>query len=158
MQPLGWYAQKLFSSTAVLAHFSSEDREGAKAHNARQAFVCGLAHGLDKRLLMLAEQDYTAPLDYRNLLINYETAAEAVSHATAFFNEIPADYQQPQINLSNRLSAVQFATELRSLRLGRYLAENEKPESARPVLCSDECIQASLRGKKYHFRRAKGYR
>lgn len=64
VQPLAWYAQKIYSAISVLAHLSSEDREGARIHNARQAFVCGMGLGLDKPMLMLAEQDYTAPLDY----------------------------------------------------------------------------------------------
>ena len=38
-----------------LVHFSGLNREGAELHNARYALVSGLAHGLQKSLLMLGE-------------------------------------------------------------------------------------------------------
>jgi hypothetical protein len=125
VQPLAWYGQKLYSAVAVLVHFSSEHREGARIHNARQAFVSGLAHGLGKRLLMLAEQDYSAPLDYKDLLVNYTTASEAVAKVKSFFEQVLLDYRKPANQPPERFRVVQFATELKNLRLGEYLAENE---------------------------------
>jgi hypothetical protein len=67
LQPLAWYAQKIYSAISVLAHFCSEEREGCRIHNARYAFVCGLALGFEKPILMLAEDEYRPPLDYQHL-------------------------------------------------------------------------------------------
>ena len=40
---------------------------GALIHNARYALVAGMAHGMQKYLLMLEEGDFFIPIDYRDL-------------------------------------------------------------------------------------------
>jgi hypothetical protein len=155
VQSLAWYGQKLYSAIAVLVHFSSEDREGARIHNARQAFVSGLAHGLDKPLLMLAEQDYTAPLDYKDLLVNYATAAEAVTVGASFFDQVLIDYRPSENRKSERLSVVRLATELKNLRLGEYLAENEV-EQLKDYFVDTSAYRLALEGRSTIFVGRKG--
>src|SRR5207248_1946372 len=53
VEPLPWYAQQIFSSDAVVAHLISPDRVDSEIHNARCAFVSGLAIGMGKPVLML---------------------------------------------------------------------------------------------------------
>lgn len=127
VQPLSWYAEKVYSSLGVLAHLSSESRDGARAHNARQAFVCGLAYGMDKRLLLLAEEDYSAPLDYQDLLLHYTTAKECAVHAEAFLDKTLLAYRNSGQNRPKPFDTLQLATELKALRIGDYVAEHEAP-------------------------------
>jgi hypothetical protein len=123
-QTLGWYAQQVYSSRAVVCHLSNPKREGTGSHIARQALVCGMAYGLRKPLLLLTEGDYLTPLDYRDLCCHYDTAKAAVDHLDAWL-----DQQAPAIGASGGTSrsssAVELATELRGLHLGEYVAENE---------------------------------
>ncbi len=126
VQPLVWYAQTIYSSVGILAHLCSEEREDGRLHNARGAFVCGMATGFGKANLILAEHDYTAPFDYRDQLINYSTAREAVGYAEVFLNTTRNSYRLlPHSTRAERSAVITFATELRSLRIGEYVAENE---------------------------------
>ena len=128
MQPLYWYAQELWNSAGLVAHFISSAREGFKLHNARYALVSGLAAGLHVNTLMLSEHsDVLAPMDYRDAFRFYSVPKEAF--------ELTEEWLQPVLLKSHRTfdinanhaSSVRKATELKDfhLRLGDYVAENE---------------------------------
>ena len=54
--------KQVHSSTAIVAHLLDPERTGANVHNARCAFVSGLAMAADKYVLMLQEGTATHPL------------------------------------------------------------------------------------------------
>jgi hypothetical protein len=141
LQPLAWYAEKVYSALAVLAHLSSETREGARAHNARHAFVCGLAYGFAKPLLMLAEHDYTVPLDYKDLLVHYTTARECGAHAASFLDGVLARYRNLQLPLTKPLED--------------YIAENESSQLSEYFIETSD-FQAALAGRHAIFVGRKG--
>ena len=64
--------KQVHSSTAVVAHLMDPERTGATAHNARCAFVCGLAMAAEKFVLMLQEGGVSHPIDYRDVVVPYE--------------------------------------------------------------------------------------
>jgi hypothetical protein len=122
--PLGWYAQQVYSASAVMVHLTSPDLVGALAHNARGALIAGLAHGMKRPLLMLAEKNLMtpAPIDYRELLGQYKTAEAAVSRAGAWL-----DNNLPEVAAKTEaVPALRLATELKTLRLGEDVAEHEE--------------------------------
>lgn len=125
IQPLGWYGQRVYSAIAVLAHLSNETREGWQLHNARYAFVCGLACGLEKPLLMLSEVGYETPFDYRDLLARYSSVSQCLEVAGGFLERIRASHAALQETTHFALAPVELATELRGLRVGEYIAEHE---------------------------------
>jgi hypothetical protein len=124
IQPLTWYGAKTNSAIAVLAHLSGSSREGWLLHNARYAFVCGLAHGFEKPILMLAESDYAVPFDYRHLLVKYSTARECIERAQPFLDGAMRKFAELQLPREIRLRAVEPLS-LRKLYLGELAAENE---------------------------------
>jgi hypothetical protein len=65
------YKQTL-SSVSVIAHLISPERTGATAHNARAAFVCGMALAAGKHVLMLQEGTNWQPIDYRDIVRSYD--------------------------------------------------------------------------------------
>lgn len=65
-QSLSWYAQHVDSAFAVSCQFLSTDYKNWELQNAKQALVAGLAHGRGKPLLMLAQEPYEPPIDYRD--------------------------------------------------------------------------------------------
>jgi hypothetical protein len=119
---LPWYAQQVYDAAGVLVHFSREKRRGAAVHNARSALIAGLAVGMDRPLFMVSESDYSAPLDYRDLLYVYKTARACVDHALGWLRTLVETAPRPE---GKRL---QLVTELRSIRLGQPIAENEEEE------------------------------
>jgi hypothetical protein len=69
---------------------------------------------------MLAEEDYSPPLDYENLLSVYRTGREC---ELIFDNWLKERNLKPRGG--NRTPRVRLATELRALRFGEHVAENE---------------------------------
>lgn len=120
-----WYGVNIFSAIGVICHLMHPDREGALQHNIRYAFAAGLAHGMNKPLIMLLEGSSLSPLDYRELLFNYTKAVEALKLFEVWYVQVETDYQQKQLSKKNHISTVKLATELKSLQLGEPIAENE---------------------------------
>ena len=59
LNPLQWYAAKVYETECSIFHFEAPRRDLASLHNPRSALVAGLAHGLERPILMLAEEDYS---------------------------------------------------------------------------------------------------
>lgn len=124
-QPLAWYGKHLYSTQGVVCHLTNPDREGAMLHNARYALVAGMALGLQKPLLMLAEGNFLAPVDYRDLLRQYRTAAQATKHLEEWLVPLEDVWRNTKQRDDQYAQVVKLATELRGLQLGEYIAENE---------------------------------
>ncbi len=128
IQPLSWYVQHVDSAFAVTCHFLSTDYKNWEMQNAKQALVAGVAHGLGKPLLMLAHDPYVSPIDYRDMLRQHGTAAEA----EAIYN----DWLLPIVEayLSRKKDSQQYEIEerargaLRSIAIGDPIAEFESEE------------------------------
>ena len=71
VQSLTWYGSRVFDCSGVICHFTNPKREGAHLQTARHALVCGMAHGFEIPLLMLAEDNFLSPIDYREFLRLY---------------------------------------------------------------------------------------
>ncbi|MCD4777265.1 MAG: hypothetical protein K8S15_14600 [Candidatus Aegiribacteria sp.] len=63
---------QITSSLAVIAHLVDPNRRDAITHNALCAFVCGMAMAMGKHILMLQEGYTRQPIDYRDVVIQYE--------------------------------------------------------------------------------------
>lgn len=88
-------------------------------HNIRAAFVAGLAHGMDKLILMLQPGADPVPLDYRDFVSTYRNLQEIDRHIADF---APAVVERLQ-DLQPRKES--HAGKLASLNLGSSTAENE---------------------------------
>lgn len=123
-KPLSWYALELFNTRGAMIHFSGEGRTGAAPHNARCAFVAGLAHGFGKPLLMLAEDGYDPPFDYRELLYVYRNAKDAARKTADWLSSsLSVPRSRPLIDPSR---VPPTTSELKGLLLGSYIAEDEQ--------------------------------
>lgn len=133
LKSLLWYAQNIFRAQAVICHFTSASRDGHKLHNARSALASGLASGFDKKILLLADSDYLAPLDYRLLLQKYKSAAQAEAIVDSWLAPFEQIERKEAAAREQYAEAVKSVTELRGfqLQLGDYQAENEVDELER---------------------------
>jgi hypothetical protein len=130
LKSLLWYAQNIFRAQAVICHFTSTSRDNHKIQNARSALASGLAAGFDKSVLLLADSDYLAPLDYRMMLQNYRSAAQAASLVDSWLAAFEEIERKKADARKQYAEAVLSATELRGfqLQLGDYQAENEQDQ------------------------------
>lgn len=117
---IDWFASKIYGSDATVLHFEAPRRDASNFHNARSALIGGLARGLERPLLMLAEEDYSPPLDYRNMLRTYRNASECESILDSWIRD-----QELKPHGGSRTPKIRLATELRTLRFGEHVAENE---------------------------------
>lgn len=125
VQTLGWFAQHIYRSEVVIVHLASLRRQGAASHNAKASLIAGLARGMGKPLLMLAESDFESALDYRELMFRYPTAAECRSRVEYWLGRNLRPVQDRIDAARSAAEALELSTELRSVDLGEYVAENE---------------------------------
>ena len=92
VQALTCYAMRVTTCDTVICHFTNPKREGAHVQTARHALGCGMAHGLKKPFMMLAEGHFLSATDYRDYLRNYDTASEALSYLRAWLDRIGEDW------------------------------------------------------------------
>lgn len=114
---------EIYRANAALIHLLGEDRTGAEAHNARMSYAAGFADGLDLPVLMVAEDDFNAPLDYREMLLKYRNAAELQSKVEDWLNRLPT-----QAGGRARNGRLQLSVELPLRSFGEYVAEYERDE------------------------------
>jgi hypothetical protein len=120
LAPLSYYATEIFRSAAAIFHFMNPDRSRASEHNARSSFLAGFAYGWDRPILMLGESDYVSPIDYRELMFSYGTAAQMVKHLDEWLSSLPL-----KPGSSRRLGRLAMDLDLPVSSFGQYVAENE---------------------------------
>ena len=96
VQSLADYGNLVFSCNGLVCHFTSPKREGADLETARHALICGIAHGFNKPLLMLAEGKFPSPIDYRDFLKHYKNTSEALEYLKEWLPCIEQDLEVDQ--------------------------------------------------------------
>ena len=125
VQSLTWYGSRVFGCNGLVCHFTNPEREGAYLQTARHALVCGMAHGSGIPLLMLAEGEFLAPVDYRDYLRHYNTAPDALRYLEEWLPPVEQGLTgEKEVTRSPR-STARLVTDLKNLRFGEYIAENE---------------------------------
>jgi hypothetical protein len=112
--------KQVFSSMGVIVHLLAPHRRGALPHNARCAFVAGLAMAAGKRVLMLQETHVVQPIDYRDVISSYTNASTIPDTLVPLVREVVESLQETQfvpITLPLKL--------LEKVDLGDLAAENE---------------------------------
>ena len=108
------------SSFGVVAHLMTDERSGSVVHNARAAFLCGMAMAFGKHVLMLQEGEMAHPIDYRDVVKRYSDPADVLSLLGPFIQPLYEAFQTTQfvpITLPLR--------PLEALDFGDVAAENE---------------------------------
>jgi hypothetical protein len=156
VQPLTWYGAQIYGSAGVVCHFTNPQREGAILHNARYALVAGMAFGMSKSLLMLEEGDFFIPVDYRDVLYQYQSAAQALSHLEEWIAPLEDQWRRI-VQVSEEYSqTIELATELRGLHVGEYVAENEAKNLTHDYFVETASFQEALHGNSIIFVGRKG--
>ena len=154
-QSLPWYGNNVFNCSGVVCHFMSPNREGGDIQTARHALVCGMAYGWKKPLLMLAEDDFSAPIDYRDRLRHYKAAAEAITYLEEWLPPV-----EQAMKVTQEATEVQYtarlARDLKSLRFGNHVAEYEEEKLVGEYFIPTAAYDEAVRGNQTLFIGRKG--
>lgn len=150
LNPLSWYAQKVNESAATIVHFAAERRTLAPLRNARAALIAGLATGLERAVLMLAEEDYSPPLDYQDRLKHYRSTDQCYEFVNNWLTE-----QHIRPDERYRARRLQLVTQLRGLTFGEHVAENES-DSLSDYFIETAAFDQALRSRLMLFVGRKG--
>ena len=126
VRTLTWYGSRVFDCKGLICHFTNPERRGAYLQTARHALVCGMAHGSEIPLLMLAEGEFLSPVDYREYLKNYGPVREALRYVEEWLPFVEHTLESQQRIPTPSRATTRLARDLRNLRFGDYVAENEE--------------------------------
>ncbi|MCY4594173.1 MAG: hypothetical protein OXC19_05170 [Bryobacterales bacterium] len=127
-------------SFGVLAHFIPSTVSDEELHNLRSAFIAGLAHGMDKVTLLLQDGNGPIPLDYRDLVVAFQSPLDIDDAIAEFATRVTEAFQvevKPTVPLPDNL--------LGRINLGASSAENEARDLASYYLETD-AYQRAFRG------------
>lgn len=118
--PISWYIPNIWAANAAVIHFSAPRRSNSAVHNARAALVAGIAYGLGKQLLMIAEEEYKTPFDYQDILQVHTSSKQLGQIFDAWFANI-----NPVVTPSALHARRELQTALQQLNFYEYVAEQE---------------------------------
>ncbi len=122
LAPLAWYVNQIYRCSATLVHLLSPTKERSALHNARASLLAGIAHGLDRPVLLLAPNDLPIPLDYRELLHAYETTHNLSKRLVLWLDELPSG-----AGVRREPGRAKLSIEI-PVSFGEYVAEDERRE------------------------------
>ncbi len=123
MAPLDFYVKEIYRASAAIFHLLAPKRLRSVEHNARASFLAGLAHGFELPVLMVVEEGFESPLDYKDLLYTYDSAAGLQEYVKAWLEALPK-----QAGTNKRLGKLALDIELPLRSFGQYVAEYERDE------------------------------
>ena len=156
VRTLTWYGSRVFDCKGLICHFTNPNREGSYLQATRQALVCGMAHGSEIPLLMLAEGEFLSPIDYREYLKNYGTAREALEYVEEWLPSVEHALKFEQSTPMVSRSTTRLARDLRNLRFGDYVAENEEDNLVGQYFIQTAAYDDAVRGSHTVFVGRKG--
>lgn len=155
-QTLIWYINTILKSKIVILHMVGNNKTDYKAINAEYSLYAGLAYGLGKKTLMIAPKPFNAPIDYSDILIDYESSDDCVDKTLKWLEKhyikdedssIPIIQNMPS---NNDLSKEEiYARELNLLKLGigDGVAEKDRHTSMKTFVEIDAYSEANTRQK-----------
>ena len=150
LAPLQFYVREIYRSSAAIFHLLPPTRIRSEEHNARASFLAGLAYGLELPLLLVAENGFTAPLDYKDILFTYSTSAALQDHVQSWLANLP----KPS-GSNKRLGRLALDIELPISSFGQYVAEYEL-ENLNDYFIETSEFRAILEGRAKIFIGRKG--
>lgn len=148
--PLSYYVEEIYRSSAAILHFMKPSRLRADEYNGRLALLAGVARGFELPLLMVAEEGYSPPLDYKDMLFVYPTTAKLTDHVTGWLANLPTPRGS-----NRRLGRMKLDIELPVRTFGQYVAESESDNLSDYFVPTNE-FEAVIAGRASVFTGRKG--
>lgn len=112
--------KQVHSSLGVVVHLLAPNRAGAIVHNARCAFIAGMAMAAGKNVLMLQESHVQQPIDYRDVVRSYQHSKRVPELVVPFIRAVVEKLQETRF-----VPTALPLKLLEKLDVGDLAAENE---------------------------------
>lgn len=144
-QTLAWYVAGIVKSRNVLIHLLGKEKSETESYNAEYSLFAGLSCGMGKSVMLLAPRPFRAPIDYSDILIEYDDATDCILKTSSW--------------LEGRLRSIKPATpgsavttgaerELNLLRLGiGYETAEEEEENLLDYFIEIDTYQRAIERK-----------
>ena len=124
-QTLDWYVTNLIACNGYVAHLQSTKYNDAKVHNAKVSLISGIALGLNIPMLMLVEEPFEAPTDYKDIIKTYNVKNECIKHFENWYREYNDEITAEDKFQQHTQQEIRAFSGLQNINLGENLAENE---------------------------------
>ena len=124
-QTLAWYVAGIVKSKNVLIHLLGKDKVETEPYNAEYSLFAGLACGLGKEVMLLAPRPFKAPIDYSDILIEYDDAGDCVRKTSTWLERRLRVAAEAAIQPDGGIAADR-ETGLLQLGIGYETAEEEE--------------------------------
>ena len=146
-QPLVWYINAILKSKIVLLHMLGNDKIDFKVANAEFSLYAGLAYGLGKEVLMVAPKPFNAPIDYSDILIEYESSEDCVDKTLKWIESQLKNKNNNYIQTIQDIKNEQRELNLLKLGIGEGVAEKDSFTSIKTFVEIDAYTEALKRQK-----------
>lgn len=126
------------SSVGVISHLIAEERRDSLVHNARCAFISGIAMASGKYVCMIKEAFEAEPIDYRDVMKHYERTSQVETPVENFNKSIflslqgeVESFKQTYLSLLEEIDLGDLAAENEILALRRYFIKTPQYLQAR---------------------------
>jgi hypothetical protein len=128
VQPISWYIEQLSNVHAIICEFLPTSRIGFELQNSKSAFISGLSYGLNLDTLIICEEPYETPIDYRDLLKKYNSPSKCKNIVLPFVQGLYENIAKILTTKNNLSKKVKNRSEFQNINFGDCIAENEKDE------------------------------
>ena len=125
IQPLNWYLENMFKAPALISQFSSQQRTGHQLHNSKCSFLSGLGLGFNKELLMVAEEPYEVPVDFKGYLNTYFDSNSCKEAITPFMIGLKDQIAELMFKSQLVKAKSKEKSKLQKISFGEFIAEHE---------------------------------
>lgn len=119
-QPLEWYLDSINKCKYLIVHLSGNDKTTASIDNCKNSLYAGLGLALDKKVLLVAPTPYYAPIDYNDILMEYNSSIDCIEKIESW---LPKRKKQKPI-----ITEYDKDINLLKLGIGYSVAEDERNE------------------------------
>lgn len=130
-QTLAWFIKNIISSKIIIVHLVSYEKVDYFKLNSELSFYAGIAIGLGKEVILVAPKPYKAPIDYSDILIEYDDADDCVLKTLNFIEYIQRKNNEFIEKKLEEIKIIKNDTEdlnLLKLGIGFETAEDEEKE------------------------------
>lgn len=129
-QTLIWYITNLVKAKSIILHMVGNDKVNSKKSNSELSLFAGIGFGLGKEVLIIAPKPFSAPIDYSDILVEYQDSADCIIKVKAWIRKKDEiKIEKPIIQTQKSIEDEQdIQLNLLKLGIGYEIAEEEEEQ------------------------------